>query len=86
MHKIHDDLVWEYDQSNFLLPWSVHGGGLEAQFVPFYDRVARTDLGVISAHTDQCFGVWSGTFVTSTDERIAFEGIEGWAEHVHNRW
>jgi len=86
MHKIHDDLVWEYDQSNFLLPWSVHGGGLEAQFAPFYDRVSRTDLGVISAHTDQCFGVWSGTFVTLTDERIAFEGIEGWAEHVHNRW
>lgn len=86
MHKIHDDLAWEYDQADFLSPWSVRGGGLDARFVPFYDRVARTNLGIIAAATDQCFGVWSGTFTTDSGEVIPFEGIEGWAEHVHNRW
>ena len=86
MHKIHDELVWEYDVAAFLRPWSVHGGGLDARFVPFHDRVARTNLGVIAASTDQCFGVWSGTFTTAGGEVIPFEGIEGWAEHVHNRW
>jgi len=86
MHKIHDDVTWDYDQADFLSPWSVCGGGLDARFVPFYDRVARTNLGIIAAATDQCFGVWSGTFTTANGEVIPFEGIEGWAEHVHNRW
>lgn len=86
MHKIHEDLTWEYDQADFLRPWSVHGGGLDARFVPFYDRVARTNLGIIAAATDQCFGVWSGAFTTAGGEVIPFDGVEGWAEHVHNRW
>ena len=78
--------VGKDDVAAFLRPWSVHGGGLDARFVPFHDRVARTNLGVIAASTDQCFGVWSGTFTTAGGEVIPFEGIEGWAEHVHNRW
>ena len=86
MHKIHEDLTWEYDQADFLRPWSVRGGGLDARFVPFYDRVARTNLGIIAAATDQCFGVWSGAFTTAGGEVIPFDGVEGWAEHVHNRW
>lgn len=86
LHKIRAELTWDYDPERPLEPWRVHGGGLDATLVPFHDKVTRTNLGLVSARTDQCFGTWSGTFVTAEGERIEFEGLDGWAEDVHNRW
>ena len=86
MHKIHGETSWEYDIENWRTPWRVTGGGLDATFTPFHNKQSRTNLGIISARTDQCFGEWSGSFTTETGERIEFAGIEGWAEEVHNRW
>jgi hypothetical protein len=81
LHKISEELDWDYDLSDWRRPWRVTGGGLDATFTPEYNRHAATNLGVISARTDQCFGNWSGTFLD-----VPFDGIYGWAEDVHNRW
>ncbi|MGK0715272.1 DUF2804 domain-containing protein [Leucobacter sp. W1153] len=86
MHKIHGETEWEYDIENWRAPWRVRGGGLEATFEPFYNKVTRTDLLVLKGHTDQCFGHWSGTFTPDGEAAIEFTGILGWAEEVHNRW
>lgn len=85
LHKIGTELRWEYSTSDFLAPWRITGGGLEAELVPFYNKCSRTDLGVLSGATDQVFGIWSGRFDTG-DEIVEFDGITGFAEHVHNRW
>lgn len=81
LHKISADLDWSYDLADWRRPWRISGGGLDATFTPEYDRRAISNLGVVAARTDQCFGWWSGTF-----EDLAFDGIYGWAEDVHNRW
>jgi hypothetical protein len=81
LHKISEELEWTYDLADWRRPWRISGGGLEATFSPEYDRKAVTDLGIISTRTDQCFGYWSGAFGD-----VAFDGIYGWAEDVHNRW
>ena len=86
MHKIHGETEWSYDLADWRRPWRVRGGGLDATLVPFTNKVTRTDLAVLQGHTDQCFGVWSGTFTTAHGEAIVFDGIVGWAEDVHNRW
>ena len=86
LHKISDELRWEYDTADFLRPWRIRGESLDVHFVPFYDKVTRTNLGVVSSRTDQCFGWWSGRFATAAGETITFEGILGWAEDVRNRW
>jgi len=81
LRKISDELQWSYDLADWRRPWRIVGGGLDATFTPEYDRMARSDLGVISSRTDQCFGYWSGRF-----DGVSFDGIYGWAEDVHNRW
>ncbi|MFT4280458.1 DUF2804 domain-containing protein [Microbacterium sp.] len=81
LHKISTPVAWEYDLARPLDPWRVHGGGLDATFTPFYDKRSAMNLGVVSSRTDQCFGVWEGEFAG-----VAFSGIEGFAEDVHNRW
>ncbi|MBI5028752.1 MAG: DUF2804 domain-containing protein [Actinobacteria bacterium] len=81
MHKISTELDWRYDLADWRRPWRVTGAGLDATFTPEYDRRASSNLVVVSARTDQCFGTWSGTF-----DGLAFDGLYGWAEDVHNRW
>jgi hypothetical protein len=81
MHKISEELRWDYDLADWRRPWRVTGGGLRATFTPDYDRRAASNLGLVSARTDQCFGSWEGSFGD-----LRFEGLYGWAEDVHNRW
>ncbi|MFZ1363220.1 MAG: DUF2804 domain-containing protein [Candidatus Nanopelagicales bacterium] len=87
LHKISEELTWSHGlPDDWRSPWTIVGGGFEATFTPFYDKVTRTNLGLLAGSTDQCFGTWSGDLVTANSERISFEGIEGFAEEVHNRW
>lgn len=81
LHRISDELRWDYDLADWRRPWRITGGGLDATFTPEYNRQSATNLGVLSGRTDQCFGWWSGRF-----EDFEFAGIYGWAEDVHNRW
>ncbi len=85
LHKISEPVQWTFVLGDPLRPWQVAGGGLDATFTPFYDKRSAMNLGVVASRTDQCFGVWAGTFRTDA-EVIAFDGIEGFAEDVHNRW
>jgi hypothetical protein len=86
LYKIHDELTWEYDLADWRRPWQVTGGGLDATLVPFHNKRSSNDLLVVSSRTDQCFGHWSGSYTTPHGGSIAFDGLVGWAEDVHNRW
>jgi hypothetical protein len=86
LHPVAEELTWEYDVAAWRRPWRVTGGGLDATFEPFHDKVTRTHLVVVSSSTDQCFGCWSGTYTTADGVVVPFDGLVGWAEDVHNRW
>jgi len=86
MYYLPEELTWDYDLENWRTPWRISGCGLDATFTPFYDKVTRTNLAILSNSTDQCFGTWSGTYLTPDGENIKFDNLTGWAEDVHNRW
>lgn len=89
LHKNSDDLVWEYDRTDWLRPWHVHDrerARVDLTFEPFHERVAVTDLRVVAGETHQCFGTWTGWMTTDTGERVPVDGTEGWAEEARNRW
>lgn len=81
LHKISVPLRWDYDLDDVLRPWRVRGGGLDATLTPAHLKASATHLLVVSSRTRQCFGEWSGTF-----DGLAFAGLAGFAEDVHNRW
>lgn len=85
LHKISEELVWDYDRDDWMAPWRVWGDTVEATFTPFHLKESVTDLKLFSSRTHQCFGHWSGTVLVE-GERLAFDGLTGWAEDVHNRW
>jgi hypothetical protein len=85
LHKIHSDLVWEYDRTDWREPWRVHGDGVDATFTPFHEKASRTNLGVVANETHQCFGRWSGV-AEADGVRLDLDGLVGWAEEARNRW
>lgn len=86
MHKISEELVWDYDQEDWLRPWRITGERADLTFTPFYDRISSTNFVVIASATHQCFGYYSGWMADDAGERVQVDGVLGWAEHVTNRW
>lgn len=89
LHKNSDELVWEYDRTDWSAPWRVHDADRERvdlTFTPFHVRTAITNLLVISGHTYQAFGTWTGFMTDDAGARVRVDGVEGWAEEAHNRW
>jgi hypothetical protein len=90
LHKISEELVWTYDPAAWLEPWRVTGTDVDLTFVPEHDRVAETDLALISSYTHQCFGTWSGQVRVGRADGgsvlVRLEDVFGWAEDVRQKW
>ena len=61
-------------------------GRLDLEFTPFIERVAKTNLLVITSEVHQMFGRYRGTVITDEGEVIKMDGLIGWAEEHHARW
>lgn len=87
LHKL-GEVRYIYDPKNLLAPWSLQSpdGRLTLRFAPFYDRVARTDLKVLSSEVHQLFGHFSGTLQTDDGETIVIERLIGSTEEHHALW
>ena len=85
LHKIHDELTWDYDLGDWRRPWRVRGGGLDAELRPSFPKRSATNLGVLTSRTLQCFGTWHGTY-RDDEVDVAFDDLVGFAEDVRNRW
>ena len=86
LHKIHEELQWNYDRSDWLRPWRMEGPRASVTFHPFHERVAKTNLLVLAGETHQCFGEFEGWASTDDGERVVLDGLTGWAEEARNRW
>jgi hypothetical protein len=86
IHKIHQELRWEYDRTDWLRPWRIVGERVDVRLTPFHERAARTNLGIIFNETHQCFGHFSGWAATDDGVRVDLDGLIGWAEEARNRW
>jgi len=86
VHKIGDQLAWDYDRDDWMRPWRISGDTLDVAFHPFHERSARTNLLVLATETHQCFGHYEGWVLGPDGDRTPVDGIVGWAEEARNRW
>jgi hypothetical protein len=85
LHKISEDLTWQYSRSDFRQPWriSAPSGAVDLTFTPFLERVAVSNVWLIRSEVHQLFGRYSGTITSADGERLAVRNLVGWAEdHV----
>jgi len=76
---------FKYDSTNFKRPWKMTApdGRLDLEFVPFVERVAKTDLQVLSSEVHQMFGRYHGTVMADDGEVIRLDGLIGFSEEHH---
>lgn len=86
LHKIGEELRWEYDRRDWLAPWRIRGEQVDLTLTPFHVRTARTQLGIVANQTHQCFGTFTGWARTDSGTRADLTGLVGWAEEARNRW
>jgi len=89
LSKIPEDLVWEYDRTDFMKPWRIvarESMQVNLSFAPFLERVSRLKRGPIHSETHQLFGYYSGVVRTEEAESILVEDLVGWVEDHRARW
>jgi len=87
VHKL-EQVDFSYDNANFLKSWTMKSpdGRLNLQFVPFKERVAKSDVPFIHSEVHQNFGHYSGTLCTDEGEPIQVHDLIGFAEEHHAQW
>jgi hypothetical protein len=87
VHKL-EQVAFDYDPHDFSRPWTMRSpdGRLDLQFVPFKERVARSNLLVLYSEVHQMFGRYSGTLRTDDGEELHVHDLIGWAEEHRARW
>lgn len=87
IHKL-GQVDFQYDNHDFMRPWHMCSpdGRLDLTFQPFLERIARTDVKVVTSEVHQMFGNYSGKIVTDAGEEIILERLTGFAEEHHARW
>ena len=75
-------------QEDFMSPWMFNddSGRLELQFYPVMNRVAKTDLKVLTSDQNQVFGRFSGRAVLDDGTPLQINDLFGFAEKVVNKW
>ncbi len=87
--KLSEDVVFSYDPNDFMKPWVIRtqlSSRVNIQFVPFYERIAKTNLLILESDDHQLFGRFSGTIIPDTGTPVQIKDIIGWAEEHKARW
>jgi hypothetical protein len=88
LHKVMEDLRWEYDAAAWRKPWRVvapHSGAIDLVLEPNVAHTPRLALGVVATGGVCAFGRWRGQ-VSVEGRELAVDGLLGWAEEFAHRW
>jgi hypothetical protein len=87
VHKL-DQVPFDYTSGDYMKPWRFkdNQGRLDVEFVPFKERIAKTNLGIINSEVHQMFGKYSGIAVADNGEEIQIQDLIGFAEEHRAKW
>lgn len=89
LHKIHEDIVWDYDKQNFMKPWTIktkESDRVSLIFTPIFERTATTQAIIVQSSVHQMIGHFNGAVVTDEGDVIKIENMLGWAEDHMAKW
>ncbi|MDP8224325.1 MAG: DUF2804 domain-containing protein [Candidatus Lernaella stagnicola] len=77
-----------YNPGDYLQPWRFtdEEGRLDLTLHPIYDRIDKTEMGIVASQAHQVFGRYEGRVVTDEGKTVDVRDLTGWAEEVRNRW
>lgn len=87
--KLSEDIIFDYDGSDLKKPWilkSAITNRVELKFVPFYERIAKSNLIILKSEVHQMIGHFFGRIETETGESIILESMLGSIEEHFGKW
>ena len=87
--KLSEDIIYEYDPKEIMKPWTLRTAitnRVNLKFVPFYERIAKSNLIVIKSEVHQLIGHFSGVIETDGGQIITIEAMLGCAEDHSAKW
>ncbi len=87
--KLSEDMEFIYDKKDFMNPWVIKTAATDRvnlNFIPFYERIAKTNLAVIKSEVHQMIGYFYGIIKTAKGEVIKITDLLGWAEDHYGQW
>jgi len=87
IHKL-DQVKFDYVSDDYMQPWRFtdNQGRLDLTFTPFKDRLAQTNLGIITSEVHQMFGRYNGQVTTGEGKVIPVKDLIGFAEEHKAKW
>jgi hypothetical protein len=87
IHKL-EQVKFDYSSGDYMAPWKFSDtqGRLDLVFTPFKERLATTNLAVITSEVHQMFGRYRGKAVADDGEVVQIKDLVGFAEEHHARW
>ncbi len=89
LHKLGNEMRWEYDWDEPMRPWRVvdPGGQLDVVLSPRFDKHSQVEAGPdLGSETHQVFGTWSGRVCTDDGVELELDALQGFAEEARQRW
>ena len=87
--KISEDLIFDYDVKNYMAPWKIKSSVtdcVDLEFVPFYERIAKSDMLIIKSEVHQMVGHFSGYIKTQDGEVLKLDHFMGCSEDHYAKW
>jgi len=87
LHKL-DSVAFEYDHRDLARPWRLasYDGRLELEFRPEGKHAEKVNAWVVATNFNQLFGRYYGRLETAEGERVAIDGMLGYAESHYAKW
>ncbi|MGH0037869.1 MAG: DUF2804 domain-containing protein [Myxococcota bacterium] len=88
LHKIMEDVVWEYDPADDHAAWRVrtrHTPAIDLTLTPRHAHRPKLELGLLATGGVCAFGHWRGR-VEVEGQVFEIAGLPGWAEEFAHRW
>lgn len=63
MIKIHEDVIFEYNEEDYMQNWTIKtkfSDDVNLTFQPFFERISETDAKLVSSSVNQIFGYFNG--------------------------
>lgn len=89
LHKIGEDVVFDYDRRDFTRPWTIRtpsSDRVRLLVEPFWEIVRRADARVLRSELHLVWAKISGEIVLEDGERLVVTKLVGWAEEHVARW
>ncbi|MHA6258898.1 DUF2804 domain-containing protein [Sporosarcina sp. CAU 1771] len=89
MTKIHEDVLFIYDPNSFMDTWKIQSkfsDRVDLTFTPFYERIASTNVKVVSTEVHQLVGYFDGKIKLGHGETLQIRQMLGCSEEHIAKW